>query len=114
MKKILFILIVIFSISANAAEKQSACAKYKKEYGWSKGYSVEAIVISGSDLNEAVGSFTRFRAFSTYAVIFWDKDQAVILKLPPFSMGTLPMFETEVEDQNGRKWKIREGNLFCY
>lgn len=99
---------------AMAAARADACLKYATEVGWSKGYAVEATVIEGSDLNARVGGSTRFRPFATYAVVFWGEGQATILELPPLSMGSLPMFESDVQDQNGRSWKIKEGHLFCY
>jgi len=110
----LFLFLMFFAILAYGSEKQEACVKYRKDYGWSKGYAVIATVISGSDLNSAVGSFTKYDSFATYAVVFWDENQASVFKLPPLSMGSLPMFEQEVEDQEGRKWKIKEGHSFCY
>lgn len=114
--KNLISIILLFTISSigMAAEKQEACVKYRKDYGWSKGYSVITTVISGSDLNSTVGSFSKFESYATYAVVFWDENQASIYKLPPLSMGSLPSFEQEVEDQEGRKWKIKEGHDFCY
>lgn len=99
---------------ALAAERTEACVKYEKEYGWSEGYAVEATVIEGSELNQKVGSYTRFRSFATYAVIFWGEGEATILELPAMSMGNLPIFESGVEDQEGRRWKIKEGHSFCY
>ena len=100
--------------SSFADEKRAdICAKYETENGWSKGYKVQANIISGSDFNEAVHSFTRFRAFSTYLTIFWDKDEVTILELPATSMGSVPMFETTVKDEAGRKWRIKEGHDFC-
>ncbi|WP_413114085.1 hypothetical protein [Thaumasiovibrio sp. DFM-14] len=115
MKK-LILLVTLFSISSlsYAAEKQDACIKYRKDYGWSKGYSVVATIISGSELNSAVGSISRFKSFATYAVVFWDNDQASIFKLPSSSLGTLPIIEQEVEDQEARKWKIKENHGLCY
>jgi len=98
----------------HGAEKQNACVQYRKDYGWSKGYTVVATVIGGSDLNSAIGSFTKYDSFATYAVVFWGEDQASIFKLPPNSFGSLPIFEQEVEDQEGRKWKIKEGHFLCY
>ena len=53
---LLLLLLSISSISI-AAERQEACVKYRKDFGWSKGYSVVATVISGSDLNSAVAEF---------------------------------------------------------
>jgi hypothetical protein len=99
--------------SANAAERAEACVKYEKEYGWSKSYAVEVTVIEGSELNQRVGSYTRFKAYATYAVIFWGEGEATILELPAMSMGSLPIFEQAVKDQEGRRWKIREGHSFC-
>lgn len=99
---------------AFAAEKADVCVKYRKNYEWSKGYEVQATVISGSDLNSAVGSISRFKSFSTYAVVFWGQNEASIFELPSMAMGRVPMFETEVEDQQGREWKIKEGHLLCY
>ena len=97
-----------------ASEKKEACVKYRKDFNWSKGYSVIATVISGSDLNQAVGSLNRFQSFATYAVVFWTEGQATILQLPSYGMGSLPMLDQEVEDQGGRKWTIRAGNISCY
>lgn len=113
--KSLILLIALFLISplSFAAEKHDACVKYRKDYGWSKGYSVVATVISGSELNTAVGSLSRFESFATYAVVFWDKGQASIFKLP-LSFGQLPIIEQEVEDQDGKKWKIKENHGLCY
>ena len=101
------------STLAYAATREEVCVKFEKEYGWSKGYAVQATIISGSDLNSAVGSFNRFKPFSTYAVVFWDENQASIFELPPLSTGSAPMFETGVKDQEGRSWKIKQGHLFC-
>lgn len=105
---------LFLSSFAVAAEKADVCVKYRTDSGWSKGYAVQGTVIDGSDLNSAVGSYTRFNNFSTYVVVFWDDDQASIFELPAISFGSVPMFETEVEDQQGRKWKIKEGHFLCY
>ncbi len=104
---------VFVSAFAYAATREEVCVKFEKEYGWSKGYAVQATIISGSDLNSAVGSFNRFRPLSTYALVFWDEDQASIFELPPLSMESAPIFETKVKDQEGRSWKIKQGHLFC-
>ncbi|MBA3012346.1 MAG: hypothetical protein KKF12_11995 [Proteobacteria bacterium] len=108
-----FCLIFIFSI-ASASEKAEVCIKYQKDIGWSKGYAVTGTVINGSDLNSAVGSFSRFKPFPTYVVVFWDKGQASIFELPSVTFGSVPIFATQVEDQEGRLWKMKEGHIFCY
>jgi hypothetical protein len=108
------ILFVLFILpNAVAGEKTDVCIKYRKDFGWSDGYAVQGIVISGTDLNSAVGSLTRFKSFSTYVVVFWDEGQASIFELPAHSFGKVPMFESEVEDQYGRRWKIKKGHFMC-
>lgn len=111
--KLLFITLVSINV-LNASKKVDACVKYKKEYAWSKGYELEVTVISGFDLNNAVGSISKFDSLSTYAVIFWEKEQATILKLPPLSIDSIPILESVVKDQYGREWKIKEGHILCY
>ena len=110
----LFALLLSLASFGSAAEKQEACVKYQKDNSWSKGYSVIATILSGSDLNSAVSSYSRFDSFVTYAAVFWGEGQASIYKLPLLSMGSLPIFEQNVEAQEGRKWKIKEGHNFCY
>lgn len=103
----------LLSKAAYAETQESVCLKYKKEYGWSPSYSVEAKIMSGADLSSVTGKYMRFRAFSTYAVVFWDNDQATILELPTSSLGSVPSFSTSVKDQEGREWKISQSNGFC-
>ena len=104
----------VFSSVSIAAEKSEVCIKYKKGLGWSKGYAVEGTVVSGSNLNSAVDQFSRFKLFSTYVVVFWDEDQASIFELPRSTLGRVPMLrEIEVEDQEGRKWKMKKGHFRC-
>lgn len=100
--------------AAFGAENEKICIKYRKNYGWSKGYTVEGTVMRGSDLNRAVKSFSRFNAFSTYVVVFWDDDEARIFELPHHSFGRVPLFEMEVEDQEGRKWRMKKGHFPCF
>ena len=117
MKNILLTLILLFGVESSnlllATEKVEVCIQYLEEYGWSKRYAVEGSIISGSALNSAVDSFTRFNVLSTYLVVFWNKDEASIFELPSSTFGYVPLFETEVEDQYGRIWKIRKGHLLC-
>jgi hypothetical protein len=99
--------------SAFAAHKEAACVKYAVDYGWSHPYEVQAEVISGMDLNTAVGSYTRFKSYATYAVVFWGQGQASIFQLPAYSLDQLPMIATQVQDQDGRLWEISADNGVC-
>lgn len=111
---LVFLLAGGISTIATAAEREEVCVKYEESFGWSKGYTVEGIVISGADLNAKVGSIARFKPFNTYVVIFWQENQATILELPGFSMGYVPILESQVQDQEGRQWKIKKGHGFCF
>jgi hypothetical protein len=80
-KQIALALALFFiSVSAVAAERETVCAKYQSEGGWSKNYKVEATIIRGTELNQATRSF-EYNGLSTYVVIFWDKDQASIIEM---------------------------------
>ena len=115
MSKIMLLIIsCLFSAASFSAEVAKACLKYQKEYGWSSGYSVDATVISGMELNSAVNSFSRFKGFSTYAVVFWDEGQASIFELPSMSLGQLPLFATQVSDQESRVWQISKNSGICF
>lgn len=105
---------LLLPASAWASSKAEACLKYQKEYGWSDGYKVEGTLIGGAELSAKVGDYTRFRSFSTYFVVFWDKDQASIFELPGTSFGAVPIFEAEVVDQRNKTWSIKAGHTFCY
>lgn len=110
----LILAVIFFPGISFSKEIVNICIKYKKDIGWSQLYEVRGTVISGSALNSAVGSFTRFKSFSTYVVVFWDDDQASIFELPTSSLGTVPMFATKIEDQEGRTWNIQTNNGLCF
>ena len=123
----LSILLSLFFVASSAfADKRvSICARYQlaplepwntppgvKYYppighpplgGWSKGYRVEASVMKGSELNRATKSYD-YKSYSTYAVIFWAKDQGTIIKLNR----PLDPVAQEGEDRRGVSWTIKE------
>jgi hypothetical protein len=92
---------------------EGVCVKYQTKSGWSKGYSVQGSIISGSDLNTAVSSYTKYKSYSTYVVVFWAQDQASTYELPASSFGSLPIYETAVRDQYDRAWTIQKNNGYC-
>ncbi|NWD33197.1 hypothetical protein HX793_25740 [Pseudomonas reactans] len=112
--RILLLALITVPLLVNAAENEKVCVKYKKEYGWSQAYEVNAKVLSGSDLMAATGNYSRYRSYATYAVIFWDKGEATILEMPASSMGDVPTFNSTVKDMDGRDWQLSQSNGFCY
>jgi len=105
-----------FFLSGNAlaAEKKAACVTQQTEAGWSTPTAINATVMSGSKLNAVVGGDAKFQPYSSYAVIVRESNQVNILTLSPRSMGFLPLFETQVEDQYGKKWTIKSDGWLCY
>jgi len=112
--RLLLLFLATIPLFVKAAENEEVCVKYKKEYGWSQAYEVNAKVLSGSDLMAATGNYSRYRSYATYAVIFWDKGQTTILEMPASSMGDVPTFNSTVKDMDGREWQINQSNGFCY
>ena len=111
MKRIIFALCVSLLIlpRAHAAEKETVCAKYRADYGWSKGYKVEATILKGGELNQATRTFN-YNSLSTYVVIFWDKDQASVIEM---NWPYLSPIGQEGEDQRGIKWEIAKTTI-CF
>ncbi len=107
---IVSLLIALFSMpSGHAAEKEVVCAKYRADYGWSKGHKVEASILKGSELNSATKTFS-YNILSTYVVIFWARDQASIIEMGwPY----LSAIGQEGEDQRGMKWEIAKTSI-CF
>ena len=110
MKYLLALFVSLLSLSALASERATVCAKYRADYGWSKGYKVEATITKGTDLNRATGSYD-YSPFSTYVVIFWDRDEASIIEM---EWPTLSYMGTNGEDQRGVKWEISKGSSYCF
>ena len=100
------------SISANAYELKEACVKYQRaDYSWSHGYKVKAFILNGSELNDVTGS-SHFDYYSHYLFIPWDNEGFTLLKLD--YRDQISLFENDFEDQNSRKWRVKEGWSTCY
>lgn len=108
MLRFMVIVAVCFFVSkASASEREVVCAKYETQLGWSHGYKVEATILKGTELNRATKTFD-YSAFSTYVVIFWDKDEVSIIELDfPY----LSVIGQHGKDQEGRNWEISKGGV---
>lgn len=82
MKKLVLLLFFALAVNVNAYEVKNVCAKYMTNYSWSKTYQVQTQIYSGQELNQATGNpyFGQYDMFSHYAVIWWDRGQASIIK----------------------------------
>jgi hypothetical protein len=123
MKKIILTLLTIsFLCSTTEAKYVQTCkVKYKKNYEWSDFYTVEVTFMSGTELNRAIKTY-EYDSYSTYAIIFWDKDQASVIKISTYvgcgtevtqSCISNKVTNLEGEDQKGKGWEICAKNL-CY
>ncbi len=122
MKKTLITILTIFLLCGTASAKytQTCKVKYRKNYSWSDYYTVEVTFMSGTELNTATKSLN-YDGFSTYAIIFWDKEDSVI-KVSSFtgcgtevtqSCITNKVINLEGEDQHGRGWEVCTKS-FCF
>lgn len=100
---------------------QKCVAQYSSENGWSKKYTVNVTFISGMRLNEATNSFD-YPAYSNYAVIFWDKGEASVIKLSTFLGCSVDITQQCIlnvvgdikgQDQEETEWKICVRD-YCY
>ena len=115
MKKILFpFLLLICFCTANAKYSQSCIVKYKTQNGWSKKYTVTVTFMSGMELNEATSGM-RYSVMSIYAIIFWDKGEATVIKISSLLLcGTVvdqscirnAVLDLKGKDQDDDEWNI--------
>jgi hypothetical protein len=123
MRKVIFTLLTIFLfIGAVQAKYTQTCkVKYKKDYGWSNYYTVDVTFMSGTELNRATKTFN-YDGYSTYAIIFWDKDEVTVIKISSYtgcgievnqSCITNKVTNLEGDDRQGRGWKVCTMN-YCY
>ena len=121
MIRILFtiLLITLFVIPTQGKYVQTCVVKYQTQDGWSKKYTVDVTFISGSELNTATNSF-KYNAFSVYAVIFWSKDEATVIKVKTFltcgtevekSCITNTFGDLKGIDQEDREWNICKDDI---
>jgi hypothetical protein len=77
--------------------------------------------MSGSELNMATKTF-KYDSYSTYAIIFWDKGEATVIKISSFtgcgsevkqSCITNKVSNLVGEDQLGRTWEVCI-KTYCY
>ena len=94
---------------SEASEKATVCARYEAQYGWSKGYKVEATITSGTELNRATRTFD-YDSLSKYVVIFWDQDEVTVIKMSWPYLGPIAQ---QGEDQRGVKWEVSKTTI-CY
>ena len=99
---------------ARASYREACTVRYETESGWSTGYQVQCIYITGAELNSATTTF-KYQVFDTYAVVFWKQNEASVIRLKGLfvcgmeasnqcaSMTYMPITGT---DQQGRTWKV--------
>lgn len=94
---------------ADASERYVACLKYQTQDGMSKGYKKEVTQYTGSELNNATGTWD-YDSFASYVIAFWGEGQATVIKL---SWPTVSAMGTEGVDQAGRTWNVAKTS-YCF
>lgn len=122
MNKLILIIVFCLSIThADAKYVQTCSVKYMTKDGWSKKYDIEVTFISGTELNEATNTYD-YNMYAVYAVIFWGKGQASVIKLSGYLLCGTEVDKTCItntyqdlkgKDQNEEEWKICVGD-YCY
>lgn len=123
MKKAIMGILAILILCGMTSAKytQTSKVKYKTNYGWSDYYTVEVTFVSGTELNRATRSLD-YDGFSTYAVVFWDKGQASVIKISSYTGCGLEVTQRCItnkitnlvgDDQHGRGWEVCT-NRICY
>lgn len=93
------------------SSRVQVCAKYQTSSGWSRGYRVTVDVVSGGELNRRTSSYS-YNAYSTYVVIFWDSNEASVIRLDSYfgSISTVGQYGT---DRGGRRWSVARTSV-CF
>ena len=116
----LFLMCGLFPSLSHAKYVQTCNAKYYTEDGWSKYYTVEVSFYGGQELNTATSTWD-FEPYDTYAVIFWGKDQATVIKVKDYTgcgseankrCITSALGNLKGKDQQNRIWEICVSN-YC-
>lgn len=123
MKRIVILLLfyTLFVQTSDAKYVQTCKVKYKTNYNWSEYYTVEVSFFTGYELNRATRTYN-YDTYSVYAIIFWDKDEATVIKVSSYtgcgnevtqSCISNKVNNLEGEDQQGRNWELCIKN-YCY
>ncbi|MGE5501530.1 MAG: hypothetical protein ACM3W4_06355 [Ignavibacteriales bacterium] len=105
--------LVFLPTAASAKYVQTVKVRYATDDGASPWYSVDVTFLTGTELNRATRTFN-YGGFDKYAVIFWDQNEASVIKLDGFfACGTeftqsclRTIGNMDGTDQEGRGWEI--------
>jgi len=97
--------------SISNSRRELLCVKYKTNSGWSHGYTVNANVMKGSELNIKTNSY-KYNSYSTYVIIFWKKGGVSILEMQMF-YGIFSVYGHTAIDQNNIEWEVFK-TQYCY
>jgi len=113
--RILIVAILLVSgFDASARCRRVAEVKYQQQYGWSRKYTVEVSFMSGYELNQVTSSFN-YDGYAKYAIIFWQQNQATVIKLSSMLICGMEitcdcientLMDLQGYDQDGDKWNL--------
>lgn len=94
--------------TAQALMREPVCARQDTINGWSRQHTVEALILRGSELNEAKKNML-FSPASLYVVLLWDESRVTAIQLDA------PVWRPVGQsgrDERGILWKVATGR-FC-
>ena len=109
MRLLLLLLCLLLPVaSAHALVREPVCARQDTINGWSRQHRVEALILRGSELNNAKKNML-FSPASLYVVLLWDESRVTAIQL---DAPVLRPVGQSGRDERGIRWKVATGR-FC-
>lgn len=114
MKKLLLIgALLVLSSQAYAYEVKKVCGSYQSGFQWTRSQAMTIQIYSGMELSR--GAYNpNIKSYVNYAFINWSNAPITVVEITsPYVLGGM-MFQTEGNDQNGRKWRFSDNTTnYC-
>lgn len=111
MKRMIFVVLCLFSFSANADFIKEVCARYKmKDGSYSHGYVLKVKKVTGDELNNDPYIKGSFSPESSYFLSPRDDGGYYILKDPGYSLTEF----LKTHDQYGKSWIMNNDIDHCF
>ena len=109
MHRLLLLFCLLLPVAtAQALVREPVCARQDTINGWSRQHMVEALILRGSELNEAKKGML-FSPASLYVVLLWDESRVTAIQL---DAPVLRPVGQSGRDERGIRWKVATGR-FC-
>ena len=109
MRSVLLLFCLLLPLAcAHALVREPVCARQDTINGWSRQHLVDALILRGSELNEAKKNML-FSPASLYVVLLWDESRVTAIEL---DAPVLRPVGQSGRDERGVLWRVTTGR-FC-